>query len=166
MMLLRYSLVYLCIILFGSLLCRATPPSISFADANRQVSQLPQTELVVNGHRLRVEVAATYEASAKGLMFRTSLAPDAGMLFIFPVEHQASFWMKNTALPLSIAYLDKAGIILEIHDLIPYELKPVVSKSKLVIYALEVNRDWFLSKGVKPGMKINDLPKLVLNKNP
>ncbi|NJK90368.1 MAG: DUF192 domain-containing protein [Blastochloris sp.] len=114
---------------------------------------LPVIELKVGQHLLKVEVASTPQSMARGLMFRRSLPPDQGMLFVFPLEHQASFWMKNTSIPLSIAYLDKEGTILEIHPLIPFREEAVQSKSNKVLYALEVNRDWFSTRQITPAPK-------------
>jgi uncharacterized membrane protein (UPF0127 family) len=122
-------------------------------------TQLPRTKLQINGHDLMVEVAATSESMSRGLMFRTSLPADSGMLFIFPFEHRASFWMKNTSLPLSIAYLDQDGKILEIYPLIPFEEKSVKSQSEKIRYALEVNRDWFTTHQIKPDTQVFGLPK-------
>ena len=67
--------------------------------------------------------------------------------------------MHNTSIPLDLAFLNTDGVILEIHSLVPFEETPVVSKSDQVAYALEVNRDWFASRGLKPGIKVKELPK-------
>jgi uncharacterized protein len=130
-----------------------------FEAANPAFSQLPLTQVKIGDHTLNVEIAASPQTMARGLMFRTFLPADQGMLFIFPVEHQASFWMKNTSIPLSIAYLDKDGKILEIHPLIPFEESAVKSKSDRIRYALEVNRDWFSSRNIKTGTQVQNLPR-------
>src|SRR5690606_38882104 len=122
--------------------------------------QLPRTTLKIDGHELEVEIAATAESMSRGLMFRNSLPGNAGMLFVFPAAHQASFWMKNTSIPLSIAYLDKDGKILEVYPLIPFDETTVKSKSDKICYALEVNRDWFNTRNIKPGTQIQNLPVL------
>lgn len=101
--------------------------------------------------QLAVEVASTHEELARGLMFRRSLAADAGMLFLLPREGVASFWMANTTIPLSVAFLDRHGTVLEIHDLEPLDTRIVSSESARVCFALEVNRDWFVRHGVRPG---------------
>lgn len=105
-----------------------------------------------------MEIARSPEEQARGLMFRHSMPEDHGMLFPFPEPRQASFWMKNTPLPLSIAYISPDGIILEIYDLHPYHLEPVVSQSPTVAYALEVHRGWFRRHDIAPGDRVIGLP--------
>ncbi len=99
---------------------------------------------------LYVELATTPIEWSKGLQGRSYLPDSQGMLFIFPYSDTLSFWMKETPLPLSLAYIDSTGIIKEIHDLIPFDETPVVSKDK-VQFALEVNRGWFEKNGIKIG---------------
>lgn len=100
-----------------------------------------------------VEVARTPEERAKGLMHRKDLPPLEGMLFIFDEDQKLSFWMKNTEIPLSIAYISREGVIKEIHDMEPFSLRPVESLY-YVRYALEVNRGAFKKAGVSPGYHI------------
>ena len=108
------------------------------------------------GHQLLwVEIAATREQRSRGLMFRSALDQDAGMLFVFPRPRQMSFWMRNTAIPLDIGFFDKAGRLREIHELQPFEEKPVVSRSDELRFALEVNRGWFSAHGVEPGARLD-----------
>ncbi|MFQ3671453.1 MAG: DUF192 domain-containing protein [Verrucomicrobiia bacterium] len=121
-------------------------------------THLPVVELRIGSSLLRAEVAEKPGDQARGLMFRERLAPDAGMLFVFAEGRRASFWMKNTQLPLSIAYLGRDGTILEIYDLEPFNETPVVSRSEAVWFALEVNRDWFRARGIQPGEKVRGLP--------
>lgn len=111
-------------------------------------------DISVNDISIRVELADSTEKRQQGLMFRKSLAPDRGMLFIFDTEQKMSFWMKNTTIPLSIAYISKSGIIREIHDLEPLSEKSV-SSSVSVLYALEVNQGYFTEKGVKVGDRVH-----------
>lgn len=110
--------------------------------------------LSVGAGRLTAEVARTHEELSRGLMFRRSLGEDAGMLFLLPREGVASFWMANTTIPLSVAFLDRSGTILEIHDLQPLDTRIVSSESARVCFALEVNRDWFARHGVRAGAVI------------
>jgi uncharacterized membrane protein (UPF0127 family) len=138
----------------------ADKPSSLFETANPPVAELPQIRLTIGAEPLDVEVASSPGTMARGLMFRTSLATDKGMLFVFPTDHQASFWMRNTSIPLSLAYIDKEGRILEILSLIPFEETPVKSKTDRVRYALEVNRDWFSVHNIKAGTLIQNLPRL------
>ena len=110
--------------------------------------------LNINGRPLYVEIASTPEERQKGLMFRKNLGENNGMLFIFEKEKILSFWMKNTYIPLSIAFIDKNGVIVDIFDMKPFSLKPVVSTLKCK-YALEVNRGFFSRCGIKVGDKID-----------
>jgi hypothetical protein len=102
----------------------------------------PLTQIKIKNRILYVRIASSPEEWEKGLMFTESLPDSEGMLFIFPEPRIASFWMKNTPIDLSIAYIDSSGIIQEIHDLKAYSEDPAISKS-LVKYALEVNKGWF-----------------------
>lgn len=118
-----------------------------------------EAKLRLGDHKLTVEIADTPGEQVMGLMNRESLPNDRGMLFVFAMPKKASFWMKNTSIPLDLAFLDSEGVILEIHPLIPFEEARVQSKSDQVAYALEVNRDWFASRNFKPGLKVQGLPK-------
>lgn len=117
------------------------------------------TEISIKQHKLTIEVADTPKTMQRGLMFRKQLDENTGMLFIFPKEDRAIFWMKNTSIPLSIAYIDQHGKILEIYPLEPYNEKSVFSKSPKIRFALEVNLGWFDAHGIKPGDTIQGLPK-------
>jgi len=118
-----------------------------------------ETTLKIGEEKLLVEVAVTPGEQAQGLMNRDFLPAERGMLFVFPRPKKASFWMRNTSLPLDLAFLDSEGFILEIHPLVPFEETPVDSKSEKVAYAIETNRDWFASRGLKPGLKVQGLPR-------
>lgn len=113
--------------------------------------RLPTVELQVAGTTLNAEVARSPEEIRRGLMFRERLADGEAMLFVFDRPQQAGFWMKNTALPLSLAYLDSNGVVLEIHDLRPHDLNAVWSATDRVRYALEVPQGWFGRRGVRAG---------------
>jgi len=117
-------------------------------------------ELRIHDHRLRVELAITPEDQARGLMYRKELPENQGMLFVFDAPRQASFWMKNTLIPLSIAYLDKDGVILEIYSLTPLSTTPIASRSQKVAYALEMNQGWFQERDIQPGDSVEALPGL------
>lgn len=110
--------------------------------------------------KLAVEIVATPETRGKGLMNRKELKKDHGMLFVFERENQVSFWMKNTSIPLSIAYINKHGEIVEIYDLEPFSLESVTSKRSSILYALEVNRGYFSTKGITVGDTISLDPVL------
>ena len=110
--------------------------------------------LNINGRPLYVEIASTPEERQKGLMFRKHLGENEGMLFVFDKEKILSFWMKDTYIPLSIAFIDKNYVIVNIFDMKPFSLKPVVSTLKCK-YALEVNRGFFNRCGIEVGDKID-----------
>ncbi len=121
--------------------------------AARKTGGLREAVLRIKGHALTVEIAATQDSRARGLMYRESLDQDRGMLFIYPEERILSFWMRNTTVPLSIAYLDAQGTIVEIRWMRPLDFSSTVSMSK-VRYAIEANEDWFESKGIEPGERV------------
>ena len=100
--------------------------------------------------QLQIEVADTYAKREYGLMNRKKLAKNRGMLFKFPYFNKLSFWMKNTYIPLDIAFLDDKGRILQIESMCPLSTKPIVSNFPCR-YALEVNKGWFEENGVKEG---------------
>jgi uncharacterized membrane protein (UPF0127 family) len=102
---------------------------------------------------LKVELALSEEEQSQGLMYRESLDEGRGMLFVFDRDRIASFWMKNTLIPLSIAYINSDGSILEIHDMRPEDLS-LIRSSRSVRYALEVPRGWFDRAGIGPGDRV------------
>jgi len=99
---------------------------------------------------LNIEVAQTPAAVTKGLMGRKGLAADSGMLFDFKQDVTIPFWMKNTSIPLSIAFIDSSGKVLAIKDMKPFDLTEV-KPSGPYRYAIEVNQGWFTDHGIKPG---------------
>jgi hypothetical protein len=107
----------------------------------------------INGIPINIEVADTQNARNNGLMHRQTLGDDDGMLFIFSEPNVRSFWMKNTHIPLSIAYADGDGVILNIEDMYPHVETGVIS-SGLATYALEMNQGWFEKNAIVPGNKI------------
>lgn len=119
---------------------------------------LPVTALRIGSTTVQAEVADEDHERSTGLMFRESLAPDSGMLFVMPGVGPASFWMKNTLVPLSIAYIDPSGVILEIHDMQPKSEKITRSTLPRVAYALEMEQGWFSKKNIWPGERVSGLP--------
>jgi uncharacterized membrane protein (UPF0127 family) len=99
---------------------------------------------------LEVEVSSDRDSIERGLMHRNKLAPDSGMLFMFPDVAERSFWMKNTNIPLSIAYVGSDNKILNIEDMAPNDTTGIKSKGRAKC-AIEVNQGWFDSKGIVPG---------------
>jgi uncharacterized membrane protein (UPF0127 family) len=119
-------------------------------------------QITANGHGLTAELAVNATSHLCGLAFRDNLPSDQGMLFVYPRDQILSFWMKNTYIPLSIAFLDDAGKILEIHDMNPaYPARRYTSKTP-ARYALEVNTGWFSDKGIK----VDDRVEFDLQANP
>ena len=115
---------------------------------------LAKIHLKIRDKVLLVEVAATIEARENGLMHRTSLDKDTGMLFIFPRPEKLSFWMHDTVIPLSIAFIDEKGVIAQIESMEPLDEKSIVSKTDCQ-YALEVVQGWYSESGIKAGDKID-----------
>lgn len=123
-------------------------------------AQSQEVPLKLGQEIFRVELAVSPESRAKGLMFRKELSPNRGMLFVFEYDQKPSFWMKNTYVPLSIAYIAKDGTIREIHDMTPGSLRPIESTYE-VRFALEVPQGTFKRVGVEVGYRI-EMPSEVL----
>lgn len=112
-------------------------------------------ELSAGSGRLAAEVARTPLQAATGLMYRARLAPDGAMLFVNSAPQRVAFHMKDTRMPLSCAFIDSSGAVLEIYAMLPGNEKPVVSASDDVRFVLEVNRGWLERHGVAVGSRIN-----------
>ena len=110
----------------------------------------PTRTLTIRDHKLEVEIASTPQSRALGLMNRFSLRTDHGMLFVFETPQPLAFYMKNTYVPLSIAFVDARGKILNIEDMRPLDESTHWSKG-LALYAIEMRQGWFASKGIGPG---------------
>ena len=118
---------------------------------------LPITRIRVGSHAVDAEVAQTPQQRTLGLMFRFSLPADRGMLFVFPQPEPQGFWMRNTYIPLSIAYLDADGAILNIQDMAPHDERRHPSSGP-ALYALEMRKGWFAERGIGPGTRVSGLP--------
>jgi uncharacterized protein len=129
------------------------------SDAQSGAFGLRTVDLNVGGTPLKVEVADTQESLANGLMYRSALPDGQGMLFVLGPPRQASFWMKNTKIPLSIGYINGNAILLEEHDMQPFDERTIRSASTEICYALEVNQGWFQKHHVDPGAKISGIPR-------
>ncbi|MGC8743969.1 MAG: DUF192 domain-containing protein [Verrucomicrobiia bacterium] len=116
--------------------------------------KLPQIKLWLGDAELLAEVASTSVELQTGMMFRKEMGENEAMLFVFQVPHQASFYMKNTYIPLSAAYINSDGVILEIHDLEPLNEKPVTATNDNIQFVLEVNKGWFQKHNINPGTVI------------
>lgn len=123
-------------------------------------TNLPKATLTLGTNTLSAQIAANDASRERGLMSRTNLNENEGMLFVFPQPRPVSFWMKDTPVPLSIAYVGPSGRILEIHDLKPLDETPVPSASERVAYALEVAKGWFLRHRVLAGDTLSGLPPI------
>jgi uncharacterized protein len=109
-------------------------------------------------HLIRAEVAADFDTRARGLMHRQKLAPNQGMLFVFDETGRHCMWMKNTLIPLSVAFIEADGTIANIADMKPHDESSHCSV-KPVPYALEMDRGWFAARGLKAGSRIGGLDK-------
>jgi uncharacterized membrane protein (UPF0127 family) len=116
--------------------------------------RLQTMKLWLGAEEMVAELALTGVQTQTGMMFRTNMAENAGMLFVFPAPFRASFWMKNCPLPLSAAYIDPDGVILEIRDLQPHNTSPVEAASERVQFVLETNQGWFGRHHVTAGMVV------------
>jgi len=122
------------------------------------IGQLPSLDLSAGIHLIRAEVANTFDSRARGLMFRKSLAANAGMLFVFSDVTTHCMWMKNTFVPLSVAFMDEQGTIVSIHDMQPQN-ETSHCAAKPARFALEMNQGWFAKKGIKAGARIGGVDK-------
>ena len=121
-------------------------------------AEIPLIHLKISGYTLSAEVAYKKESRIRGLTYRNFMKKNSGMLFVFPEASIHSMWMVNTYIPLSVAFLDKNGMILNIIDMSPHTRtrNSATSKAK---YALEMNLGWFSSRSIKAGEKITGLEK-------
>jgi uncharacterized membrane protein (UPF0127 family) len=120
----------------------------------RAQPKLPTTKLWLGNQELISELAMTAESQQAGMMFRTNMAENEAMLFVFAGPHRAGFWMMNTILPLSAGYIDPDGILLEIHDLQPGNTNTVLAASDRIQFVLEVNQGWFQRHNISTGTLI------------
>jgi len=128
-----------------------------FCSAHAWADQaLPELALEIKGHKLTAEVAATDASRTTGLMYRRMLPENRGMLFVFPYASPQSFWMMNTYVPLSIAFIDESGTIVNIADMKPLTTDQHAS-TKPAKFALEMNQGWFAKRGIKAGARIDGL---------
>jgi uncharacterized membrane protein (UPF0127 family) len=131
---------------------------IALASMAWAADKLPLTPLQIGQHRIVAETAATEPARALGLMHRKQpLAENHGMLFVFDAAGFHAMWMQNTYIPLSVAFVDDAGVILNIADMTPRTTNAHTAAG-FARYALEMNQGWFRARGIKAGAKIEGLP--------
>jgi uncharacterized membrane protein (UPF0127 family) len=113
-------------------------------------SDLPIVQLTIDGNKVIAEIANTEPTRMAGLMFRKDMGADNGMLFVFPDSKVRAFWMKNTLIPLSIAYMNEKGIVENVLEMPPQTEQSFMSDGSAQ-FALEMNAGWFTRHGVKPG---------------
>lgn len=130
-----------------------------FCLAGPALAELPVVELGAGMHVIRAEVAADMAARMQGLMHRKSMAANAGMVFVFDEDAIHCMWMKNTLIPLAVAFVDRAGTIVSISEMQPHSEQSHCA-AKPARYALEMNKGWFAQKGIRPGAKLRGLDKL------
>ncbi|AXF15315.1 DUF192 domain-containing protein [Paraburkholderia caledonica] len=123
----------------------------------KQPGEFPRAKLTAGMFVIDAAVAANDADREQGLMYRTNLAPNEGMLFVFNENAVHCFWMKNTLIPLSIAFIRADGTVTDIDEMQAETTNNHCPKNNGV-YALEMSKGWFTSKGIKPGMKIQGLP--------
>lgn len=120
-------------------------------------SRLPTADLTIDGHGLKAELAYTFANRQQGLMHRDTMPADHGMLFVYADEKIRGFWMKDTRLPLSIAFADSQGVIVRIADMQPFDEDRTTSLYPAK-YALEMNQGWFAAHGIEKGHVIEGIP--------
>ncbi len=116
--------------------------------------------LKIRGHALRVELADTDESRRIGLMYRRSMAENQGMLFVYEQPGLHAMWMKNTLIPLSVAFIDRDGRIINIEDMAPQTLESHGARAE-ASYSLEVNLGWFSKHGIKSGDRVEGIAAIV-----
>jgi uncharacterized membrane protein (UPF0127 family) len=121
-------------------------------------AELPAISLNAGVYLIRAEVANTFETRGRGLMYREALGPNQGMLFVFPEVERHCMWMKNTPLPLSVAFIDERGEVVSISEMLPHTENSHCA-ARPARFALEMNKAWFSAKGIRAGAKIQGLEK-------
>lgn len=145
------------LLVLGAALALPLQAQLKAAEEARRSPPLRTLSVKVAGHPLKVEVADTGPARTQGLMYREKLGAEDGMLFIFDDPGYHSMWMHNTYIPLSVAFIDGDGRILNILDMQPRTLEPHAATGP-ARYAIETNLGWFAKKKVKAGDKVTGLP--------
>ena len=143
--------------MFRQILAAGLVATLSFAALAEPA--LRTTTVKVGSHPLKVEVVANDADRSRGLMHRKSMGRNDGMLFIFDEAGYHSMWMKNTLIPLSVAFIDAQGTILNVLDMEPHTLNPNTSAGPS-IYAIETNKGWFAERRIQAGDKVTGLPRV------
>lgn len=159
---LRYALnIFLVLIsmFMGSIFC---PFAVAKPESNAQLigvkhRPLTKADLLIASYRIEVEIAKTLKQRAEGLMFRHTLGQHQGMLFVFPSSMKYCMWMRNTFIPISVAFLDESGHILNIEDMEP-KTETAHCAKKSARYVLEMNKGWFDQQGIAVGTQVKGIP--------
>ena len=122
-------------------------------------AELPVVQLSSGMHLIQAELADSMETRMVGLMHRKSMPPGSGMVFVFDENAAHCMWMKNTLIPLSVAFIDEAGAIVNIADMQPHSEQSHCA-ARPARYALEMNKGWFAQRGIKAGAKLRGLEKI------
>lgn len=133
--------------------------ALSASALAQQIKKFPVIQLTAGMNVIQAEVAANEAEREQGLMFRQGMGTNEGMVFLFGAPASVCMWMKNTLIPLSVAFIDKDGRITNIENMKPQTLESHCSKGQ-VFYALEMNEGWFKQKNIKSGSMIEGLPKV------
>jgi uncharacterized membrane protein (UPF0127 family) len=131
--------------------------SIGSPAQDRAQPRLPTVELTAGMHRIQAEVAGTMEQQMVGLMHRRAMGPNEGMLFVYEEPQVHCFWMRNTLLPLTIAFIDDDGRIVNLRDMQPLDESSHCA-AKPVRFALEMHQGWFAKRGLKAGSRLRGAP--------
>jgi uncharacterized membrane protein (UPF0127 family) len=131
---------------------------ITLLASAQALAQMPRIELNAGFHRIEAEVAADQPNRTQGLMNRRSMAANQGMLFVFTQADRHCMWMRNTLLPLSVAFLDEQGRIINIEEMAP-QTETNHCAAAPARFALEMNQGWFAGKGIKTGQRIGGVEK-------
>ena len=150
-------LLFLLHLIIAGLLLSACKDEVNPAPASTEARASADTwlPLTVGDKKIDAQLAITTQEKRLGLMHRESMKPDNGMLFIFTEPDQMSFWMKNTRIPLDIAYITPDGVIREIYQMQPFDTSSIVSHRHDIQLALEMNQDWFAKNSIDAGDKLN-----------
>jgi hypothetical protein len=137
----------------GRSVTTAAPPATNLISSvpTKVQPKLPTIKVWLGSQELVTEVAATDPQIHTGMMFREAIAENEAMLFVFDRPDDRAFWMKNVSVPLSCAYIDPDGVILEIHDMTPQETKPIESASNRIQFVIETKQGWFDRNKVATG---------------
>lgn len=146
-------------LLAAAALCLLASTSRPTAAQARAQPTLPTVKLTAGIHVITAEAATTNQSRTIGLMHRERLAPNHGMLFVFDDKAQQCFWMRNTTVPLTIAFIEDDGTVLQLADMAPKSEASHCSQ-RPVRYALEMEQGWFSRRGLAPGARIGGLPSL------